>query len=186
MSEEQIGILLTERLVIRPLTEEEFLRALHAEQAACAAALENGGEAPQAVLAELWERYRENKKNRFSFFTNRILQKKDDGAAVGSIAFMSDPETDEEGLLEIGYETLFPYRGQGYATEALGAMCRAGLSLCACRGMIAGVELSNPASARVLEKCGFVCTDRSERLGLAIYRREKGEKGEKGEKEKRC
>lgn len=93
---------------------------------------------------------------------------------------MSDPETDEEGLLEIGYETLLPYRGQGYATEALGAMCRAGLSLCACRGMIAGVELSNPASARVLEKCGFVCTDRSERLGLAIYRREKDKK------EKRC
>lgn len=180
MKAEQIGILQTRRLVIRPLTEEEFLRALHAERAACAAAIESGGEPPQAVLAELWERYRENKKNRFSFFTNRILQKKDDGTEVGSIAFMSDPETDEEGLLEIGYETLLPYRGQGYATEALAEMCRAGLSLCACRGMIAGVELSNPASARVLEKCGFVCTDRSERLGLAIYRREKDEK------EKRC
>lgn len=76
MNDEQIGILQTERLVIRPLTEEEFLRALHAEQAACTAALENGGEAPQAVLAELWGRYRENKKNRFSFFTNRLLQKK--------------------------------------------------------------------------------------------------------------
>ena len=63
MRAEEIGILQTERLVIRPLTEEEFLRALQAEQAACAAAHENGREAPQAVLAELWERYRENKKH---------------------------------------------------------------------------------------------------------------------------
>lgn len=161
-SRNEVGILQTKRLLIEPMSRAAFLRALGDETYSAQ---------EHAVYAELEERYQADSRNRFSFFTNRLIRRRSDGVTVGSIAYMSDPRTDEQALLEIGYETLEVFRGRGYATEALEQMCRAGLQIPGCAGMIAGVELSNTASMRVLEKCGFVCTDRSTYLQLAIYQR---------------
>ena len=61
-------------------------------------------------------------------------------------------------IYELGYWLGKPYWGRGYATEA--ARCLAGFAfreLGAVR-LTAGHYLDNPASGRVLEKCGFAYT----------------------------
>lgn len=74
--------------------------------------------------------------------------------AIGQMGFKSLPE---EGQAEIGYGLNPEMRGHGYATEALQAVCgwaaRQGL-----QRVLAETLPSNAASARVLQKCGFIQT----------------------------
>lgn len=69
-----------------------------------------------------------------------------------SVGFKGWPH---EGKVQIGYSVAREFRGQGLATEAVGALCgwafRQG-ALC----IGADVAPENLASRRVLEKCGFV------------------------------
>lgn len=76
-----------------------------------------------------------------------------DGTEVGDICFKGPP--DENGTVEIGYGILDRYRGHGYATEAVRAMCSWGFSMPRCYFITAETEDGNHASERVLEKCGF-------------------------------
>lgn len=57
--------------------------------------------------------------------------------------------------------------GQGYATEALGAMVRFGFERLALNRLADGCDVENIVSARVMEKCGFRCV--SEQDGERIY-----------------
>jgi ribosomal-protein-alanine N-acetyltransferase len=68
------------------------------------------------------------------------------------------------GVVEIGYGLAEPYRGSGYATEAVEAMCEwlfaeAGATVITATG----IEADNPASRRVLEKLGFTQTSEDQR-----------------------
>jgi RimJ/RimL family protein N-acetyltransferase len=56
---------------------------------------------------------------------------------------------------EIGYWLGVPYWGQGYATEAVRALIDHAFTELALERLEAGARVSNPASRRVLEKCGF-------------------------------
>lgn len=60
-----------------------------------------------------------------------------------------------EQATEIGYWYGRPFWGQGYASEALAAFLEAARKL---GPLMAGHFLDNPASGRVLEKCGFAYT----------------------------
>ncbi len=154
----------TARLTIVPLTRTEF----------DAARIDPSRAADfREAMEELEERFRHDRKSRFAWYTNRMLYRKSDGACVGSIAFMNSPEKDPDrlGLVEIGYTTEEPFRGQGYMTEAVSALCEHALSHPKVYGIIAGVLDDNPASVRVLEKCGFVMTDHSETLHLLVYQK---------------
>lgn len=59
---------------------------------------------------------------------------------------------------EIGYWLGVPYWGCGYATEAVRALIDYAFDELQHDALAAGARVSNPASRRVLEKCGFQWT----------------------------
>jgi RimJ/RimL family protein N-acetyltransferase len=72
---------------------------------------------------------------------------------------MSDPAAPE-----LGYWLGVPYWGQGFATEALHAVIDYAFGEFEHAALYAGARVTNPASRRVLEKCGFQWT------GVGLYR----------------
>ena len=69
-----------------------------------------------------------------------------------------------DGGAEIGYWLGVPYWGRGYATEAVRAVIDHAFGDLGHAALAAGARISNPASRRVLEKCGFQWT------GVGLYR----------------
>ena len=69
-----------------------------------------------------------------------------------------------EGAAEIGYWLGVPYWNHGYATEAVRAVIDHAFGDLEHEALQAGARVSNPASRRVLEKCGFQWT------GVGLYR----------------
>ena len=65
---------------------------------------------------------------------------------------------------EIGYWLGVPFWGNGYATEAARALIDHAFGDLGHEVLHAGARVSNPASRRVLEKCGFQWT------GVGLYR----------------
>jgi len=65
---------------------------------------------------------------------------------------------------ELGYWLGVDYWGQGYATEALHALVDYAFTDLEHEALQAGSRVTNPASRRVLEKCGFQWT------GVGLYR----------------
>jgi RimJ/RimL family protein N-acetyltransferase len=65
---------------------------------------------------------------------------------------------------EIGYWLGVPYWGQGYATEAARALIDHAFGVLGHEMLASGARVNNPASRRVLEKCGFQWT------GVGLYR----------------
>jgi RimJ/RimL family protein N-acetyltransferase len=63
---------------------------------------------------------------------------------------------DEHGEWELAYGIRRDLRGRGYATEAARACVRHGFDVLGLAKIVADVDPANPASIRVLEKCGFV------------------------------
>jgi RimJ/RimL family protein N-acetyltransferase len=65
---------------------------------------------------------------------------------------------------ELGYWLGVPYWGQGFATEAARAVIDHAFADLGYDALVSGARVSNPASRRVLEKCGFQWT------GVGLYR----------------
>ena len=74
-------------------------------------------------------------------------------AVVGSIDTKDVP--DATGTVEIGYGVDEPFRGQGYATEAVRLMVARVFATGQVERVVAETEDGNPASDRVLLKAGF-------------------------------
>jgi RimJ/RimL family protein N-acetyltransferase len=70
----------------------------------------------------------------------------------------------QEATPELGYWLGVDYWGNGYATEALHAVIDYAFTDLAHEALQAGARVTNPASRRVLEKCGFQWT------GVGLYR----------------
>jgi RimJ/RimL family protein N-acetyltransferase len=69
-----------------------------------------------------------------------------------------------EATPELGYWLGVDHWGQGYATEALHAVIDYAFTDMGHEALQAGARVTNPASRRVLEKCGFQWT------GVGLYR----------------
>jgi ribosomal-protein-alanine N-acetyltransferase len=89
----------------------------------------------------------------------RLIVEGDSGKLVGGVGFFGPPEN---GGVEIGYGVVGSREGRGYATEAVAAMVADATSDPLLTHIRAGVELSNPASIRVLEKNGFTEDSRND------------------------
>jgi RimJ/RimL family protein N-acetyltransferase len=76
------------------------------------------------------------------------------GSAVGGCSFKGPPDAD--GMVEVAYGTDPAHRGRGYATEATEALVAFALASGRARLVRAHTKPDNRASARVLEKCGFM------------------------------
>ena len=82
------------------------------------------------------------------------------GAVLGACGLAaSDSEAPE-----IGYWLGVPHWGTGYATEAARALIDHAFGDLDHEALLGGARVSNPASRRVLEKCGFQWT------GVGLYR----------------
>jgi RimJ/RimL family protein N-acetyltransferase len=77
-----------------------------------------------------------------------------DGTLIGGCGLASG----RGGVPELGYWYGFPHWGRGYATEAARAVIDFGFGELGYEALQAGARISNPASRRVLEKCGFQWT----------------------------
>src|SRR5690606_28660374 len=73
-----------------------------------------------------------------------------DGIVIGVAGIES-----KDGEHEIGYWIGQPWWGRGLATEAVGRLCRFGFDDLGLERLVAGHFDDNPASGRVLAKCGF-------------------------------
>ncbi|MEV7193547.1 GNAT family N-acetyltransferase [Streptomyces sp. NPDC093510] len=85
-------------------------------------------------------------------YGHRLIIERAGGAVVGSISLLWPPS---EGAVEIGYGVVPSRRGRGYAPEAVRALVAAALALPEVTKVHADVDLTNPASVRVLEKAGL-------------------------------
>ena len=82
-----------------------------------------------------------------------------DETIVGACGVMQ-----QEAVPELGYWLGVDHWGKGYATEALHAVIDYAFTDLAHEALQAGARVTNPASRRVLEKCGFQWT------GVGLYR----------------
>ncbi len=82
-----------------------------------------------------------------------------DETIVGACGIMQ-----QEPLPELGYWLGVDYWGKGYATEGLHAVIDYAFTDLTHEALQAGARVTNPASRRVLEKCGFQWT------GVGLYR----------------
>lgn len=83
------------------------------------------------------------------------IERRSDRRMIGTIGFMW--VSCEHRSAEVGYSLARDCWNQGYATEALAAVLRFGFDTLGLNRIEAQHELTNPASGRVMEKCGMTC-----------------------------
>ena len=89
------------------------------------------------------------------------VELKETGVAIGAMGYGPScdcklPARDNEPI--IGYWIAKPYWNRGICTEALGLMVEHIRCMTDIRSLISGHYVDNPASGRVMQKCGFVPT----------------------------
>ncbi|WEV29497.1 GNAT family N-acetyltransferase [Streptomyces sp. 71268] len=85
-------------------------------------------------------------------YGQRQIIERETGLVVGAIGLFWPPT---EGSLEFGYGVVASRRNRGYAAEAARALVAFALTAPGVHTVHATVELTNPASVRVLEKAGL-------------------------------
>ena len=145
-------IIETERLILRPLTVEDandiFERWTTDERVAkyvrwC---VHDSVDMTKGWLQFVEENVSDDKSYDWGFAL------KENGYLIGSGGIFYK---EEEGAWEIGYNFMYDYWNQGYATEAAKAMLQFGISELNIKEFVAFHAVENPASGAVMRKCGF-------------------------------
>ncbi|MFI7224785.1 GNAT family N-acetyltransferase [Nonomuraea angiospora] len=152
--------LTTDRLVLRSWTPGEAGAVLHGPRSAHWA--EDFPAEGDHVIAGLFAEH----PGWLGEYGHRQIIERDGGLVVGSIGLFWPPA---DGTLEIGYGIVASRRGRGYAPEATRALTEFALGAPGVHTVCAGVELSNPASIRVLEKAGFERSHTDSEANTARY-----------------
>jgi len=97
------------------------------------------------------------------------MTRKDTGETVGDLCFKGAPD---DKTVEIGYGVLDAFQSQGYATEAVKALCEWAFSRDGVYFVRAITEDGNAASERVLEKNKFRRVDGAD-AGESLWEKEK-------------
>lgn len=144
--------IVTERLILRPLTAEDADDVFewvgdHIVNRFMPYNLYDNVEQVKEWIAGIDEDH-----NHFGF------ELAETGKVIGSGDVGFDPENDAYGL---GYNLNRAFWGQGFTTEASKAMIQWAYETVGARDFIACHAVENPASGKVLQKCGF----RFERYG---------------------
>ncbi|MEV6431309.1 GNAT family N-acetyltransferase [Nocardia sp. NPDC051463] len=138
--------LITDRLVLRSWTAHEVAAALDGHRLAHWA--EDFPADGDRVIVSLVAEH----PDWLTEYGHRQIIERETGLVVGSLGLFWPPV---DGALEIGYGVVGSRQGRGYATESTRALTEFALTTTEVRTVYANVELSNPASIRVLEKAGF-------------------------------
>ena len=148
----RLPVLETERLRLRPLRMRD------------AADIFEYGRDPAVSEHCLWEPYRSmadaraylrfiRRQYRMALPSSYGIELKATGHIIGTIGFMSWQEADASA--EVGYSLAQPYWHRGYATEALRAVLDLAFDRMKLHRVEAQHEVTNPASGRVMLKCGM-------------------------------
>lgn len=116
-------------------------------------------------LSEVVDRYADFRW-RGSWNGNFLMRLKTTGQAVGAVGFHS-PSSGKEDDMNIGYALHPDHWGQGYMTQAVRAVVQFIFERYSCASISADVFDDNPASRRVLEKCGFTVSGQGKATGKA-------------------
>lgn len=140
----------TARLVLRPVTWSALTAVANADvQPDWAVGYPTAGDVEiAALLAQADPAYTEDQLG----FLHRQIVERASGQVIGGIGFHSLPH---DGLVEVGYGIAAPSRRGGYATEALAALLADAWSHPDIRLVVAGTDVGNVASQRVLARAGF-------------------------------
>ncbi|MEU8302666.1 GNAT family N-acetyltransferase [Actinomadura sp. NPDC048955] len=151
--------LTTDRLVLRPWTPGEIATVLSGDRLA-GWADDFPAEGDLAIAGFIAEN-----PSALGEHGQRLIIERSTGLVAGAVGLFWPPA---DGAVEFGYGVVPSRRGRGYATEAARAIVAFALAAPGVDRVVATVELSNPASARVLENAGLrrVGTDGE----LATYR----------------
>ncbi|MDN7024852.1 GNAT family N-acetyltransferase [Methanoculleus sp. FWC-SCC1] len=150
--------LATARLLLRPMTfaDAPEVQRLAGEYAIAANALDIPYPYPPGA-AEAWIAGHEE-----GFLLGEIavfgVVLAGEDRLIGAIGLMHIDRRHQRG--ELGYWIGKPYWNRGYATEAASAIIAYGFAGLGLNRIYATHFIRNPASGRVLEKCGLVCEGR--------------------------
>ena len=148
-------ILETDRLLLRPWREND------------AAALFKYASDPEVGPRAGWSPHKSIEESReiirtiFHSDTTWAIVFKETGEALGAMGYMPSTETllpSREGEPLVGYWVGRPYWNRGICTEALELMLDHIKKATEIKSLIGSHFIDNPASGRVMEKCGFVPT----------------------------
>ncbi|MFF5127745.1 GNAT family N-acetyltransferase [Streptomyces syringium] len=139
--------LTTERLVLRQWSLDELAAVLDVRRLAHWAEdfPAEGDRAIAGFMSEQPECLQET-------YGQRQIVERETGLVVGAIGLFWPPA---DRAVEVGYGIVPSRRGRGYATEATRALAGFVLTAPGVDTVYADIELSNPASGRVLEKAGL-------------------------------
>lgn len=145
----------TDRIILRPWQESDAA-ALY-KYASDPEVGPRAGWAPHKSLEESLDIIR----TVFNNDTTWAIVLKETGEAIGAMGY--GPSCDcnlpaREGEPTVGYWVARPYWNKGICTEALGLMIRGIKEDTEITSLISGHFIDNPASGKVMEKCGFVPT----------------------------
>lgn len=142
--------LTTERLTLRPFRKDD-VEALYAyskdEEVG-----RNAGWKPHESLLESSDILHLVFLNQSSVWA---IERQTDRRLMGSIGLITDSARQYGSARSLGYALGIDYWGQGYMTEAVRAAVRFGFGQMGLDLISATCYPDNPASRRVLEKCGF-------------------------------
>ena len=150
------GVMETSRIILRPWRNSDA--AVLFKWASDPDVGPRAGWAPHKSVEESLEIIR----TVFKDATNTwAIELKETGEAIGAMGY--GPSCDcnlpaREGEPLAGYWVAKPYWNQGICTEALGLMIEHIRKTTDIKSLISGHFVDNPASGRVMEKCGFIPT----------------------------
>jgi [ribosomal protein S5]-alanine N-acetyltransferase len=158
--------IVTARLALRPIAAEDVSAVLSGERRP-----DWAGDFPaegDQVIAQMLARTGLPADDDARRFGHRLVIERGTGTVVGGVGFFGPPQ---EGEVEIGYGIVPSRQGRGYATEAVRAVVADLFQVDGVETVIANVGLDNPASIRVLEKCGMtLCGQNQEQATYHIRR----------------
>ena len=148
----------TERLALVPL-DAEALRLLTTDQTAFESRMGviYDGEPMEGFIRDFFVstlQQVETAGDRYPLITFWLFHHIELNKYIGSACFKGWPNA--QGHSEIGYGIHTPYEGQGYTTEAVKALIQWGEAQPEVKQVIAETEKNNPASMRIMEKCGML------------------------------
>lgn len=147
-----LPVLDTKRLRLRPLSmrDEKDMYRYASDPAVSRHVLWDAHESPRDTRSALRAAIRQYRNGAPGSFA---IERRSDRRMIGTIGFMW--VNTEYRSAEVGYSLARDCWNQGYATEALSAVLRFGFATLRLNRIEAQHETSNPASGRVMQKCGM-------------------------------
>jgi RimJ/RimL family protein N-acetyltransferase len=157
----------TERLIIRPLTHEQLVKYIRADNSLETELRLNDSsrtispELKEALEHTILPNVADTNKN-YLYSTLWTIISKEDNEMVGDLCYVGEP--DDDGEIEIGYGIYEKFRKKGFMTEAVNGMIQWAEKQPQVKSIFASTEKSNIASSTILEKNNFIKFEETDTL----------------------